>query len=109
MKFSILFLSIALILCMGYLSPHAMVMETEVAIDGEINSFSNEQDTTAVSEEKIKEEEKTAKKTGIQRNKRGMKDWSKIDYNAMDKSWEGGDDERELDHEFEIRYFLFMI
>eukprot|EP00596_Hydrurales_sp_CCMP1899_P009565 CAMPEP_0119052194 /NCGR_PEP_ID=MMETSP1177-20130426/73578_1 /TAXON_ID=2985 /ORGANISM="Ochromonas sp, Strain CCMP1899" /LENGTH=166 /DNA_ID=CAMNT_0007031685 /DNA_START=18 /DNA_END=518 /DNA_ORIENTATION=- len=31
-----------------------------------------------------------------------MKDWSKVDYNAMDKSWEGGDDERELDHDFEI-------
>lgn len=103
MKCSLLFLPIALFLCMGcYFSPTtAMETDVEVATDGEMGSLINDKDSPEAIEKKIKEEKVSKKK-----NKKATKDWSKIDFNAVEKSWEGGDDERELDHDFEIRYIL---
>ena len=34
--------------------------------------------------------------------KKSQKNWAKVDYNALEKEWENGDDERELEHEYEI-------
>ena len=33
--------------------------------------------------------------------KRAQKDWSKVNFDTLEKEWEGGDDKRELEHEFE--------
>jgi len=33
--------------------------------------------------------------------KKTTKDWSKVDFNDVEKEWEGGDEEEELEHEFE--------
>lgn len=34
--------------------------------------------------------------------KKSQKNWAKVDYNALEKEWENGDDERELEHEYDI-------
>ena len=34
--------------------------------------------------------------------KRNTKAWSKVDFNAVEKDWESGDDAELLEHEFEI-------
>lgn len=93
MKSSIFFLTIALLLCMGYFFP-CNAIETEIATDGEVDSLINEKKEADI----VKEKEKIVKK-----NKKSQKDWSKVNFDSIDKAWEGGDDRRELDHDFEIR------
>lgn len=44
------------------------------------------------------EVKETAKKNA---KKRSSKNWSKVDFNSLDKEWEGGDDEEETESEYE--------
>ena len=44
------------------------------------------------------EVKETAKKNA---KKRSSKNWSKVDFNSLEKEWEGGDDEEETESEYE--------
>lgn len=90
MKYPVFFLLLTLIVLLGQWEQ--VSSETaEVSVEGEA--------TETVKENKIKTAEKSAKKS---HKKKTQKDWASTDFNALEKEWEGGDDEEELEHEYEL-------
>ena len=78
MKYPTLFLLLAIIVLFNQ-SPWATHAETtEIGIEGEV--------------------EKLSKKSS---GKKSQKNWAKVDYNALEKEWEDGDEEQELEQEYD--------
>ena len=76
MKYSIFALLLSIVL-LGLLPLHSASDSVEINTEGEV-------------------------KKEVKKNNKKKKNWSTIDFNAIEKEWEGGDDERELEQEFEL-------
>ena len=73
----VLILLISLVIFLGF-CPHSISSDqAEIDVDGDM---------------------KLQRKT----NKNKRKNWSKVDFNTLEKEWEEGDDKRELAHDFEL-------
>lgn len=79
MKYPVFFLLLTLLILLGQWEQQVSAETAEVSAEGETK--------------------KTAKKS---QKKKSQKDWATTDFNALEKEWEGGDDEEELEHEYEL-------
>jgi Chaperone for wingless signalling and trafficking of LDL receptor len=91
MKYPVVFLLLSLIILLGQWGRQVSAETAEVSVEGEATETAK------------KTAEKTAKKAAKKSHKKkSQKDWAKTDFNALEKEWEGGDDEEELEHEYEL-------
>ena len=75
MKSSMLLNTIFLLLILALFGQQAVAQSAEIGTDGEVQK---------------------------QTKKNKKKNWSSIDFDAVEKSWEGGDEKQELENEFDI-------
>ena len=91
MKFSIVFV-LCLVILSGVLLSQVTGSEIEVDATGDATIKED-----AASEETSKVKTKT-KKTS---KKKSSKDWNKLKFNDLEKEWEDGDEDEELENEYE--------
>jgi Chaperone for wingless signalling and trafficking of LDL receptor len=95
MKYPIVFLLLTLIILLGQWGQQVSAETAEVGVEGEVKEKA-EKNAEKTAEKAAK---KAAKKS---HKKKSQKDWARTDFNALDKEWEGGDDEEELEQEYEL-------
>jgi hypothetical protein len=77
-----------------------LCLEDGVAADHGVAADLATQTGTESGEESIETKPKP-KPVKVKKIKKSTKDWDKLSENELEKKWEEGDDEQELEHEFE--------